>query len=114
MDIQSTAIDSTIIPKYNYNVARSYCMTILPSAEIRQRYNNVVRICQETGEPVYLTKNGEGELVVMDIKAFERMKESLLLEEKILESYADTAAGAPMHSVDEVFAAMEKIVEDAK
>jgi len=45
-------------------------MQIKPSASIRQNYNEIAALCKSSGEPVYLTKNGEGDLVVMDIKAF--------------------------------------------
>ena len=41
-------------------------MNIKPSASIRQNYNDIAELCRSTGEPVYLTKNGEGDLVVMD------------------------------------------------
>lgn len=43
-------------------------MNIRPSAAIRNNYNDISNYCKETGEPVYLTKNGEGDLVVMDIE----------------------------------------------
>ena len=39
---------------------------IRPSAAIRQNYTEIAALCKETGEPVFLTKNGEGDLVVMD------------------------------------------------
>ena len=45
-------------------------MNIRPSASIRQNYNEISKLCKQTGEPVYLTKNGEGDLVIMDIEAF--------------------------------------------
>ena len=38
-------------------------MNIKPSASIRQNYNDIAELCRSTGEPVYLTKNGEGDLV---------------------------------------------------
>ena len=44
----------------------------MASADIRLKYNDVVEKCRETGEPIYLTKNGQGELVVMDIESFEK------------------------------------------
>ena len=47
-------------------------MQIKPSASIRQNYNEISDLCRSTGEPVYLTKNGEGDLVVMDIDTFVR------------------------------------------
>jgi len=36
-------------------------MKIRPSASIRQNYNEIADLCRKTREPVYLTKNGEGE-----------------------------------------------------
>jgi PHD/YefM family antitoxin component YafN of YafNO toxin-antitoxin module len=47
-------------------------MTIKPSAAIRKNYNEVSELCKRTGEPVYLTKNGEGDLVVMDMETYAR------------------------------------------
>ena len=52
-------------------------MKIMSSADIRQRYNDVVSQCRDSGEPVYLTKNGQGELVVMDIDSFEKREQEL-------------------------------------
>ena len=43
-------------------------MNIKPSASIRNNYNEISKLCKSTGEPVYLTKSGEGDLVVMDIE----------------------------------------------
>ncbi len=47
-------------------------MNICPSAAIRQNYNEIADLCHKTQAPVYLTKNGEGDLVIMDIDSFER------------------------------------------
>ena len=45
-------------------------MNIRPSAAIRQNYNEIAEMCRKTAEPVFLTKNGEGDLVVMDIETY--------------------------------------------
>ena len=45
-------------------------MNIRPSAAIRQNYNEIADLCRETAEPIFLTKNGEGDLVVMDIETY--------------------------------------------
>ena len=45
-------------------------MHIRPSAAIRQNYNEIADLCRKTAEPVFLTKNGEGDLVVMDIETY--------------------------------------------
>ncbi len=45
-------------------------MNIRPSAVIRQSYNEIADMCRKTAEPIFLTKNGEGDLVVMDIETY--------------------------------------------
>ena len=72
-------------------------MTIRPSAAIRQNYNEIAEFCKRTGEPVYLTKNGEGDLVVMDIEAFHRREKMLTLQRELLAAEADRLAGAASH-----------------
>ena len=54
-------------------------MNIRPSASIRQNYNEIAELCRKTQEPVYLTKNGEGDLVVMDIERITRREKMLQL-----------------------------------
>lgn len=56
---------------------------IKPSAAIRNNYNEISTLCKETQEPVILTKNGEGDLVVLDLETFERMRAALELREKL-------------------------------
>ena len=58
---------------------------IKPSAAIRQSYNDISKLCKETGAPIFLTKNGEGDLVVMDIKAYDQREKQLELREKLIE-----------------------------
>lgn len=59
-------------------------MNIRPSAHIRQNYNDIANLCRTTKEPVYLTKNGEGDLVVMDMASFDRREKMLALREELL------------------------------
>ena len=59
-------------------------MQIRPSAAIRQNYNEIADLCRKTSEPVFLTKNGEGDLVVMDIETYNRREKMLKLRETLL------------------------------
>ena len=68
-------------------------MIIKPSAAIRQNYNEISELCKKTKEPVYLTKNGEGDLVVMDIESFNRREKMLKLREALLSAEAERLAG---------------------
>jgi len=77
-------------------------MLIRPSAAIRQNYNEIAALCKESEEPVYLTKNGEGDLVVMDIDAFSRREKMLALREKLLQVEEERLAGVEGCSLDEL------------
>lgn len=68
---------------------------IKPSAAIRQNYTEISNLCKETGEPVFLTKNGEGDLVVMDIAVYDQREKQLELREKLIEIEAQRRAGLP-------------------
>ena len=85
-------------------------MTILASADIRNNYNGVVEMCKETGEPIYLTKNGQGELVVMDIASFERREQELRAQQMVLEALAGRLAGDPIYSHEQVMEMADKFI----
>lgn len=46
---------------------------IRPSADLRNKYNEISRICHETKEPMYITKNGANDLVVLSNEAYEKI-----------------------------------------
>lgn len=77
-------------------------MNIRPSASIRQNYNEIADLCRGTHAPVYLTKNGEGDLVVMDIESFTRREKMLALREHLLSVEEDRLAGRQGCTIDEL------------
>ncbi len=85
-------------------------MNIRPSAAIRQNYNEISEFCKKSGEPVYLTKNGEGDLVVMDIESFTRREKMLKLREELLAVEEARLNGEKGFSIDEVATAMETAI----
>lgn len=87
-------------------------MNIRPSANIRNNYNEISELCRRTGEPVYLTKNGSGDLVVMDIESFTRREKMFKLREKLLQSEADVKSGR-VYSLEETLSAMKQVVAEA-
>ena len=89
-------------------------MTIKPSAAIRQNYNEISEYCKKTGEPVYLTKNGEGDLVVMDIDSFVRREKMLALREKLLVIERDRLNGAKYYSIEELEAELSDMIQRAE
>ena len=61
---------------------------IRPISDLRNRFSAISKECHENGEPVFLTKNGQGDLVVMSIEAYERMQGRLELYAKLEEAKA--------------------------
>ena len=47
---------------------------IKSSAELRNDYNGISQFCHTYSEPVFITKNGKGDLAVMSIEAYEQLK----------------------------------------
>ena len=52
---------------------------IKPISYLKASTAEAVRMVTETGEPLYITQNGEAEIVVQDIKSFEATQETLAL-----------------------------------
>ena len=87
-------------------------MIIRPSATIRQNYNEISEMCKKTKEPVFLTKNGEGDLVVMDIETFNRREKMLKLREELLAVEEDRMNGSQGYSVSEVVQMMNNVIDE--
>ena len=86
-------------------------MNIHPSAAIRQNYNEIADLCRKTAEPVFLTKNGEGDLVVMSIEAFEQREEALKLRARLEAAEQARLAGTPTYTLDESRKRLEAIYQ---
>jgi len=89
-------------------------INIKPSAAIRKNYNEISKLCRQSREPVYLTKNGEGDLVVMDLETFARRESMLKLREQLVASEEDRQAGNGGHSINEVADMMRNAIREVK
>ena len=67
--------------------------TIRSSADLRNGYNEISALCHEYAEPVFITKNGKGDLAVMSIEAYENMMGRYELYEKLREGLDEVESG---------------------
>jgi len=89
-------------------------MIIKPSTLLRNDYGAVANMVKETAEPVYITRNGEGDTVIMSIEAFEAREHKLRHRAEILEAELNRLTGAKEYTEDAVRAHLkEKYFKEA-
>jgi prevent-host-death family protein len=67
--------------------------TIRSSAQLRNHYNEISEFCHEHSEPVFITKNGNGDLAVLSIAAYEKLTGKFELYRLLGESVAAEQKG---------------------
>ena len=67
--------------------------TIRPSADLRNNYNEISEFCHEYSEPVFITKNGKGDLAVMSIETYEKLSGKYELYQLLDKGISDMTDG---------------------
>jgi len=67
---------------------------IRPISDLRNNSNEISDFCRTSREPVFITKNGVGDMVVLSIETYERQQAQLELYAKLAEAEAEIASGA--------------------
>ncbi len=102
------------VQKFRYNFGMESEGTFMPviksSADLRNKYNEISTFCHNYSEPVFITKNGKGDLAVMSIEVYEELTSRFELYTKLKEGMDDVASGNT-HSFSE---AMETIRNSRK
>ncbi len=80
---------------------------IRPSSDLRNHYNEISAFCHEYNEPVFLTKNGAGDLVVMTNAEYERLSGKHELQRLLAEGFNSMKQGRGKIA-DKVFEDLEK------
>lgn len=67
---------------------------IRPISDLRNNANEISEFCRETREPVFITKNGVGDMVVMSVETYERQMALIHLYAKLAEAEEEISNGA--------------------
>ena len=68
--------------------------SIRPISDLRNNANEISDLCRQTREPVYITRNGTGDMVVVSIEEYERQKAIIDLYGKLAVAEQEIASGA--------------------
>ena len=79
---------------------------IRSSADLRNNYNDISTFCHTYADPVFITKNGKGDLAVMSIETYEELAGRFALYSKLQEGLDDVAAGRTI-PLDEAMAELK-------
>lgn len=74
---------------------------IISSADLRNQYADISRKVHETGEPVFVTKNGKGDVAILSMETYDRMMGIIEAREKVLKGLDSIKRGdvAPAEDV---------------
>ena len=68
--------------------------SIRPISDLRNNANEISDFCRQTREPVYITRNGTGDMVVVSIEEYERQQALIDLYGKLAVAEQEIASGA--------------------
>lgn len=66
---------------------------IRASADLRNKYSDISNYCHSTNEPVFITKNGQGDLAVMSIEQYDQLLAKIDLYSKLAKGLKDVQEG---------------------
>ena len=66
---------------------------IRPSADLRNHYSDISRVCRETRQPVVITVNGRGDTAVLNLQEYRQMAAELALLRTLADAEEDVRAG---------------------
>ena len=82
---------------------------IRPITDLRNT-NEISDICHAKKEPIFITKNGYGDLVVMSIETYEQMLENTKIDTAIAEAEAEYSSGAELLDAKEALSSLRSFL----
>lgn len=85
---------------------------IRPISDLRNNFAEISRIVHETNEPVFLTKNGYGDMVVMSIEAYEARQFESEIFQKLKEAQIEAKSTDIRYSHEEIISGLKSKVAE--
>ena len=88
-------------------------MVIKSSTALRTQYTMISDLAHETGEPIFITKNGDGDVVVMSVEAYEEQEELWRLKARLEVAEQSVLAGNAV-SIDGLRARLRELYSNGE
>lgn len=87
---------------------------IKPISDLRNKSNEISKLANDSNEPIYITKNGEGDLVVMSMNHYSKMQLKLDLLSKLSIAQKQKSAGDTGNSLKQVLTKIRTMINEQK
>ncbi|MBQ5397967.1 MAG: type II toxin-antitoxin system Phd/YefM family antitoxin, partial [Ruminococcus sp.] len=81
--------------------------TIRPVSDLRNNFADISRTVHETSQPVFLTKNGFGDMVVLSMEAYENLQFESEVYFKLQEAEKEAELNNKRYSPKEVLSSIK-------
>lgn len=85
---------------------------IRPISDLRNNFNLISDICHKEAQPVFITKNGQGDMVVMSIALYEKQQTLIELYQKLGEAEAESVSGKPKISHNDLMSKLRAKINE--
>lgn len=76
--------------------------TIIPATELKDNFDEVAMTVHAASEPIFLTRNGYGDMVLMSMEAYDKMRYDFEVYLKLLEADREEASNPRYYTSEEV------------
>lgn len=80
---------------------------IMPITDLRNT-TEVSNLCHAVGEPVFITKNGYGDMVIMSMEAYDNLLNTTAVDAAITTAEANLQQGGKLHPAEAAFSALRR------
>jgi len=82
-------------------------------SDLRNKANEISNLAHQSNEPIFITKNGEGDMVVMSMTQYSKLQLKLDLFSKLAIAQAQKASGDKGRTLSQVMKELRKLIHEA-